>query len=290
MITTRLTGGLGNQMFQFAAGMALAERHHTDLTLDLSHYWPSTQKEYRKRGWISADRRFELDIFQHRAHILGRDEPRLLSRIKTRLKSPSKILKESGFAYNPDFDNAPDGTTLDGLWTSERYFHQISSIILNEFKFVRKSNKQNQQLLEQISKSTSVALHVRRGDYATSQNTTAYHGLTTIQYYKTAVEEMLKKFPSAHFFVFSDDPDWSRKHLDFLSLVTYISNNNGVSSWEDLRLMSSCQHNIIANSTFSWWGAWLNSNPEKVVYAPKQWFAGAQLDTQDLIPKTWIRL
>ena len=147
----------------------------------------------------------------------------------------------------------------------------------------------NKDLLEQItSDASSVSVHVRRGDYVSNKNAAKFHGLTGVDYYKAVVKEMAKRVKNPKLYIFSDDPEWCKQNLKFTQLTTYISHNTDGS--EDMRLMKACKHNIIANSSFSWWGAWLNENPNKIVIAPKQWFSHSESNTKDVIPDSWQKL
>ena len=136
----------------------------------------------------------------------------------------------------------------------------------------------------------SVSIHVRRGDYLTNPVTFQTHGLCDIDYYKKAIDEILDLVDKPHFFIFSDDQSWAKSNIIFGAPTDYVMHNNSLKNYEDLRLMSYCRHHIIANSSFSWWGAWLGNNPEKIVIAPKKWFNDPKIDTTDLIPDTWLRL
>jgi hypothetical protein len=134
----------------------------------------------------------------------------------------------------------------------------------------------------------SVAVHVRRGDYVSNEAASKTHGLTGVDYYRAAVEQISKKVVRPNLYVFSDDPNWCKDNLAFKQATTYVAHNSDGA--EDLRLMRLCRHNIIANSSFSWWGAWLNENPAKQVIAPQTWFADSIHNTKDLIPSTWQKI
>jgi hypothetical protein len=146
------------------------------------------------------------------------------------------------------------------------------------------------KIAEQISRVNSVSLHVRRGDYVANLKVAAIHGLCSKEYYASAIKFISKKVERPHFFVFSDDINWVENNFKINYPCTYINQNFSNESYNDLRLMSLCQHNIIANSSFSWWGAWLNCNSEKIVIAPKKWFANSDKRCDDLIPEKWVRL
>jgi hypothetical protein len=174
------------------------------------------------------------------------------------------------------------------LWESERYFIAFSDVIRQEFSFRSAPDALNQATIGEIQSTESVALHVRRGDKATL--TKPAHGVCGLDYYRTAIDLLSARVSKPHFFVFSDDPAWARENIKIKFPCTYLSHNAANQPTEDLRLMSHCQHFIIANSTFSWWGAWLGKNPAKCVIAPKNWFISPSISMQDRIPDRWIQV
>ena len=149
---------------------------------------------------------------------------------------------------------------------------------------------QNQKIDEEVRGTNSIALHVRRGDYVSNPITNRIHGTCSIAYYNEAVETIARKISGPHFFVFTDDFVWAKENLKFDFPITYATGNGPENSYEDLRLMSLCKHNIVANSSFSWWGAWLNQNPAKIIIAPTHWFDRYAADTRDLLPESWVKL
>ena len=138
-----------------------------------------------------------------------------------------------------------------------------------------------------ISQTNSVSLHIRRGDYVSNQKTNQTHGTCDLDYYQRCITEIEKEVENPYFFVFSDEIEWVKENLKINHPAEYVDQNTGDKSYEDMRLMSQCKHNVIANSSFSWWGAWLNSYPDKIVFAPKRWFASDKHNTKDLIPEGW---
>jgi hypothetical protein len=179
---------------------------------------------------------------------------------------------------------------LDGYWQSERYFADVSDRLRSEFTFKASAAGRNAEIAGEIAAVNAVSLHVRRGDYATNPAMTAMHGICPIDYYDRAVEFVIERVADPVFFLFSDDPDWVREHLKIDWAVVVVEHNDSDTGHEDLRLMGLCRHHVIANSTFSWWGAWLNPSPEKIVVAPKRWFAEDSIDTSDLLPADWVTL
>lgn len=291
MIISRLTGGIGNQMFQYAVARRLAYIHHTVLKLDISSY-----ESYKLR-------KFELDRFNISAQIATKKE------IEKFIKIPKNIFEKIIFNLIPSlqkksqnyyeekfyhFDQRvlalPDNVFLSGYWQSEKYFIDIGDIIIKEFTIRTKPDSFNIALLNQIKASESVSIHIRRGDFAENSSTKLLHGLFRVDYILKAVSVITEKLNNPHFYVFSDDIDWAKTNLKMKYPITFIDNNIDKKDYEDLRLMSSCKHNIIVNSTFGWWGAWLNNNKSKIIITPKNWYKRGPVDTYDLIPKSWIKI
>lgn len=286
MIITRLIGGLGNQMFQYAAGRRVAHMNKTELKLDIAGY--SHQKGITPRKYM-------LSIFciqeqfasiQEIAHV-----KKNVSRIAQILfQHPVTYIRQKTHIFDPHLLTIVNNVYLDGYWVSEKYFQDISKIIRKDFAFQRIPNAENRNMLASISRLNSIAVHVRRNDYVKDQRTRDFHGVCGLDYYQKAVSFIIKKVSDPVFFVFSDDPNWCKTNLRLAYPTIYVSHNLGKKDHEDMRLMSACKHNIIANSTFSWWGAWLTDNSYKVVVAPKKWFTDTSINTKDIVPKRWVRL
>ncbi len=294
MITVKLMGGLGNQMFQYALGRHLAEINHTELVLDLSVYSNTPPG--------NTTREYELGVF----NIVARTDDSssdgrgfkvkfLAKQLSTRLTNgwvkKQEVIKEQGFRYQSTVLQAPDGAYLDGYWQSERYFIDIAEIIQHDFSLKTPLDAVNAATLATISQQPeAVSIHIRRGDYVANPQTNAFHGVMELGYYDKAIKYLGKQLKKPHFFVFSDDPVWCLENLHIDYPTTYVTHNSGNTGYKDMHLMSACKHHIIANSSFSWWGAWLNSSPKKLVVAPKQWFKDPTLDTRDLYLKGWHKL
>lgn len=269
-IGVRLMGGLGNQMFQYAAARALAAQHGTEVVLDLSWY-----EDEASTG--VTPRHYGLDDFAGPAGA-------------SRASAPcEQHFHERSFGFDASVSTLPDGITLNGYFQSERYFCDHDAAIREDFRFRAEPDGANRAVLAMIESSTAVAVHVRRGDYATDPATTAHHGLASLDYYAEAARAVAAVVGDPRFFVFSDDPAWCRAHLAFLGNAVVVDHNGPDRAGEDLRLMTACRHHIIANSTFSWWGAWLGRGADQVVVAPRRWFAGAGHETADLCPARWLR-
>lgn len=286
MVYVRLMGGLGNQMFQYAAGRALALKLGTKLSVDLSFLQRPTEGAYTKRD-------YELCIFSGSPRTNGFVENiyiRLAGKIRRKLNWPPilpLIFQENNMDYDARFADLRDPVILIGYWQSEKYFRQFRRTLLDDFNITAARSTEARAIHYDIQRQHSpVALHFRRGDYVTLASAAAVHGAMSNAYYESAIALVLKKVPQAHFFIFSDDPKWVSENIR-LPNATIIK---GLKAYEDLWLMSSCRHNIIANSSFSWWGAWLGTQKDKIVIAPKYWFQDREVKTPDLIPDSWIRL
>lgn len=292
MIISYIIGGLGNQMFQYAAGRALSLKHKQPLLLDISGF-----------AHYSLHQGFELPLVfscpvttastKDVQTVLGWQAYPLLKR---QLSSPRwAMLRSDTFIVEPHFQywagisEVPQKAYLTGYWQSERYFQAISDVIRADFTFKPPLNEKNADIAQQISHVNAVSLHIRRGDYVQNPITLATHGLCTLDYYKAAIQTIAQSVEQPQFFIFSDDIAWVKANLTLPYPCHYIAHNQGAESYNDMRLMSLCQHHIIANSSFSWWGAWLNPSPTKIVIAPKQWFADDK-NVGDLLPHSWITL
>lgn len=286
-------------MFQYALGRHLAEKNSTLLKLDLSGFE------------IYKLRKYGLHCFKIWEHIATIEEmvafkrksippaARLVSKIGKRLGilpplysdfyQDAHIIREDGFHFDSSVLEPKGNIYLDGYWQSEKYFFAIRSVLLREFDFKYEQDLRSKELAQQIRETESVSLHIRRGDYALDALTNQIHGLCSFDYYQKAIDYITQKIPNCHFYLFSDDHTWVSLNFKLDHPVTYVDHNDATRNYEDLRLMSFCRHNIIANSSFSWWGAWLNNNPSKMVTAPANWFNDKSRDTRDLIPDGWVR-
>ena len=282
MIKVKLNGGLGNQMFQYAAARRLAEHHKTFLKA----FFVSTMAGDTKR-------QYDLGCFhltpEFSVTSLSRYEIKIRAMIGKLIPIEGEQVTEKSFHFDPAILSLPDGVTLNGYWQSEKYFKDVEDLIRSDFEFKSPLTRKNAQIAKRIKACNSISLHIRRGDYAYDPKTNAFHGLINLDYYHRALAYIESKSPQSKVFVFSDDIDWVRKSLK-LPKAEYIDWNQGNNSFKDMQLMSLCNYNIIANSSFSWWGAWLNSNPKKIIIAPRQWFKDQTIDTKDLIPTGWIKL
>jgi len=288
MIIVKLQGGLGNQMFQYAMGRSVSLKKDTELSLDISSFEKDILRKYA------------LSPFQIKARFARPEEIKKFIKYK-RLHGPlrhlwnifvasqRKYFEEKQFHFDYEVFNINKDAYIDGYWNTEKYFLDIRDILLNDFKTSNSSSKKNEEISKQISTSNSVSIHIRRGDYANDLKTNSIWGTLEQEYYEKAMKIITEKISNPKFFVFSDDMVWVKQNMNFPSDTIFINGNNPV---EDMRLMSLCKHNVIANSTFSWWGAWLNENKEKIVIGPKNWFKTKKqsTDTKDVLPLSWIKI
>jgi len=295
MIITRLIGGLGNQMFQYAVGRRMAHLLGTELKLDITefdYYRPRTFRTYSLGNFNIQEK------FASLKEVAALARPTILERMRAKVlrrppRPPQTYIKEKHFHFDSEIMKLPDGVYLDGYWQSEKYFADIAEINRRELTVKVPQTGKNKELGEQINSCESVSLHVRRGDYASDPHINKVHGCCSRDYYLRCVEFINSKVKNAQFYVFSDESQWVAGNLKLSCSMTIVNHNNTFKDYEDLRLISQCKHHIIANSSFSWWGAWLNPRKDKMVLAPSQWFGKeeqASRKMHDLLPASWIVL
>lgn len=282
MIISEIKGGLGNQLFQYAFGRCLAEQTNTELKLDIS-FFDSIDKGVTHRQYL-------LDRFAISAVIATTSEIQALKKrslIDKLFPYTAKYLKDKERKFSSRYFKRRDNRYLTGYWQSEKYFKPIEQIIRNEFELKNISSSENlSQILSKIDTTTSVSIHFRRTDYIGK----TVGAVCTQKYYDNAIAKMQELIgDDIHLFIFSDDIDWVRNNVNFPVASTIVE---GVADIDDcvldLYVMSRCKHNIIANSSFSWWGAWLNSNLNKTVICPDVWEPGRNIDL--IAPKEWNRM
>lgn len=292
MIITLLSGGLGNQMFQFAAGEALAAKLGQQHKLDTSFYSIYDTNRVYELDRVFA-KQFELATNADLEKVLGWKKSIYFHPFWRRVYRKFPVSKdwvvEPGFTYWSNFWEQGKNCLIEGIWQSVKYFDNYAGIVRDALQF-KMEEFTDLSLIEKITKSNSVSIHIRRGDYVANNKTFGYHGICEDEYYVKAIEHFRSRFADIKLFIFSDDLEEAKKILKpYQSICHFVDGNSGDKSHFDMMLMSRCKHNIIANSTFSWWGAWLNQNPEKAVIAPKNWFS-ADISDKDLIPSSWIRV
>jgi hypothetical protein len=287
MIVVRILGGLGNQMFQYAAGRALAAATGVPLRVDLQDLGSSTSHG----GYALADTfglqpqratRDDLRAVLGARYFLRR----LMLHRRGSLLRNGRVVVEPHFRYWPGLWSVRAPCYLSGYWQSPMYFGPVAAQIRSDFAFPWSLSPEGLRFAETIASSCAVSIHVRRGDYAANPATLKMHGLCSLDYYQRAISHIASRVERPKFFVFSDDMEWSMANLKIPFETCYVGAQQKLPAREDLRLMSLCRHHVIANSTFSWWAAWLNSRVDKIVCAPQQWFADSQ-DVGSLFPTEW---
>ena len=289
MIAVKLKGGLGNQMFQYAFGRSLAIYYQTNLLLDIS--------ELQNKNIQHTYRNYALNVFQIKASIaqqklqVEKENKKSFLRFfdLRKSKKPFKLITERKFHFDAEIGKASDNCYLDGYWQGPLYFIDIENEIRADFKLSIPLSPIAEPFLNRINSCNAVSIHIRRGDYVTNAETNSYHGICDLEYYKAAVKIIKSKISNPVFFIFTDDMDWV--NVNFIIDATFILvSQKELTQFDDLQLMCACKHAIIANSSFSWWGAWLIANREKIVVAPSKWFQNSSVNTDNLFPKSWLRI
>lgn len=293
MITVRFQGGLGNQMFQYCiyrvfetqgkevqADIFYYTQHNLAMPFELDCVFPhinliysSIENQYAKVA-CNPKRRTILKILNYLQFILFTDRLNYFYEIR------------EGY-FNRYIFNIKNGF-LEGFWQSEKYFSHIQEDIRKNFQFKHITDKKVLSYSKLIQETNSVSIHIRRGDYLSEDNRKLFGGICTNNYYRKAVSYIKSKVSDAKFFIFSDDIDWVANHTNVNSDITFVKKTEFIQpdNWYDMYLMSQCKHNIIANSSFSWWSAWLNSNKNKIVISPQNWINGKR--TPHITPENWI--
>lgn len=284
MIAVKLMGGLGNQMFQYAAGRRLALHHKTSLLVDLSHYDNQPENE--------VPRFYEMGCFNIKGKLTKQPVEEVGAKTRLGRRISFEVIKEKSLLFDKKILEAPDNSLLIGHWASEKYFIDVADQIRQEFIFKDRLSAKKQPVERKIAQqNNSVSLQIRRGDFVSHKGSSNFHGTVPLSFYKEATAIIEKKISDPHYFVISDDPKWCRANLKGLTKypMVFVDHIPGTGQ-EDMNLMSQCRHNIIANSTFGWWAAWLNDNPDKVIISPASWFKDSAAQTKDILPKSWVKL
>jgi len=297
MVIAKLQGGLGNQMFQYAAGLSLARKRQTNLKLDISFLLDRAPKE----NFVLRD--FDLEVFDVPESVATPEEVRSFTRLTepgTRSlleRLEDKMIRRSYFREeNGPFDcrvlDLSRRTYLDGYFQNEKYFEDIGAIIRQCFKFPEHQwelTPEGAALMDAITSSNSVCLNVRRGDYVTNPASHYWHGVCEKDYFLKAMTCLAEKVESPHYYVFSDDPAWCRESFSGMPNLTVVGHEHkGPRFVQYLWMMSQCKHFIIPNSSFAWWAAWLAKNPEKLILRPSVWFRAPEMKGVNICPESWI--
>ncbi len=289
MLITKIQGGLGNQMFQYAFGRMLALRNHTDLKLDITlfrnyEFHLYTMDHLNIQTQVATDKEINhFRWYRPRNTRLGR---RILNPL---FADSKKYVVEPAFTFVPAMMDVQAPCMVDGYWQSEKYFLEIEDIIRKEFTLREPLGAYAQDVASRIlAAPNAVMLHVRRGDFAHHEHMKKVHGTVSPQYYQAAMDIIKEKVPEPTYFVFSDEPEWARENIKTGYPTEFIGQGPD-KNFEDLELMRLCKHHILANSTFGWWGSWLSDHYKTgITIAPKNW--NIKLDTRDLLPEHWTVL
>lgn len=286
MHIVKLIGGLGNQMFQYALYRVFIEMGQ-ECKIDISDF-----KNYKLHNGYELERVFHLKPLicnDSEKNKLSNSGSNFLNRIKRKIQGRKATeYIENSCLFDSSVLHQKEPKYFEGYWQSEKYFSSIEYILKKEFSFHEIEDLQNKSIQREIINSNSVSLHVRRGDYV---NNPLYDNICDSVYYCKAIRRLETELANPTYYIISNDIDWCKANLpEIQGRSVFIEWNNTTNSYRDMQLMSLCKHNIIANSSFSWWGAWLNNNPNKIVIAPKKWFNDDSADCRDIVPEKWIRL
>ena len=280
MIITKIWGGLGNQLFEYALGRKLSLAKNTELKLDTSQFRKDTRRVYDI---------YHFNIAGSVANRIVTAKFKLLNLFDSSKPYYKKhIVQDQGFYFDPNIFSISDNSFIQGYWQSEKYFKDIEDTIRKDITLKEQPGQKYHELLNEINNSNSISIHVRRADYLSPKNLKVF-ALCTPDYYKKAVEIIAEKTGSLKLFFFADDIAWLKQTISTSYPSKFVS-AQGLTDCQELMLMSACKHNIVANSSFSWWGAWLNTNPGKIVIAPEKWVVNPARHNKDLLPQEWIKL
>lgn len=295
MIIISIFDGLGNQMFHYAFYRSLKEKNK-NVKLDIISSWNKYRLDhngYEMNKIFKINTEFatiyERNKFLKGVYIGKQIKNDIIYKIRLKVLKRKKLLymcknPKEVITYNKEYLNK-ENIYFFSHYQSEKYFKNIEGKIRKDFSFPVRIDDKNKILLDKIKNTNSISLHVRRGDYINNEK---FSEICSLSYYKKAIKTIYKNINNPVFFIFSNDINWCRKKFDMENII-FVDNNKGEDSYKDMQLMSCCKHNIIANSTFSWWGAWLNSNKNKIVIAPNKWFNSVE-GTCDIIPEDWHKV
>ena len=296
MLIQKIKCWLWNQMFQYAYIRALSLRTKSNFVLDISDYETyfrnydleifNIQKNYATKKDIPRYQRFS------KKNKLLRPIKRIIQMICSKI-NPNHYEEKNMFKNPKNKNSIIDENFLhikswyiEWFFQSEKYFDDYTDIIKKDFEFNKSISNENKEIEKLIKETESVSIHIRRWDYLKLNN---LYNILDENYYNKWISLLKKEKWNLKFFIFSDDIERCKEHLN-IDNAFYVKWNNWNKAWQDMYLMSCCKHNIIANSSFSWWWAWLNNNPHKKVIAPKKWFSKEDTYQNDIIPTYWTKI
>lgn len=290
MMIIRLSGGLGNQLFQWAFGQGLGASLNAEIKYDPTDLSTDQLRNFELHQIIDS-----IEIASDEEIKTNRRESNQFELFRRKINtifSPyfrRNIICEQTYLFDENLlKKANRNAYFEGYWQNEKYFNFIRGKILEQITFPQSNNPAFQELKTKFSNENITSIHVRRGDYAKNPRLLNIHGLCSAEYYQKAISLIKSKSPETTFFVFSDDIEWCKKNLSDSVNLNFVDSTS--SMFEDFELLSLSTHNITANSSFSWWGAWLNENPDKLIVSPKDWFQNTQIDFSELVPQNWIKI
>lgn len=295
MIIIRLIGGLGNQMFQYAFGKALAVKNNSVLKLDITHL----TSRYKSKSIIF--RNFDLDIFKNldlkvadKKEISEFTLPKgnynyTIYKLLNKIHGEKRVFAENGFEFNPQILSVGDNCYLRGLWQSYKYFENIKDVIKSGF-LIDEMIPESKEIFEKIGNTNSVCISYRRKEYLADKYLSTLKEDYFDYFYGNAVKMICSKIEKPVFFIFSDDIDWCRKNVKIEGEHYFVGDeHSGFKFGNKFKLMYSCRHFIIPNSTYPWWAAWIGERSDSIIIAPKKWFT-IDINTDGLIPEGWVRI
>ncbi len=282
-------GGLGNQMFQYALNIALNQKGNESRIIFSNFFYDNHHNGFNLGDAFQLSLPFPLNVYKfllntgfHKnkisSHFLRNYFNKHISTFQTYNEKKEFVFNEDVFQQKSKL--------IVGTWQAEEYFKDIKDILMQEFVFIEPTDRKNRKLVEEIKNSNSVSIHIRRGDYLNGRWIKSHAVIKDEKYYTRSINYMNENILSTHYYVFSDDILWAKENLK-LPNCTFIDHNSGKNAYVDMYLMSLCQHNIIANSTFSWWAAWLNKNETKIVIMPERWLNND--NARGIFPSEWLK-
>ena len=294
MIISRIWGGLGNQMFQYSFGYAIARKLRQELKLDISYFENNSLRPYRLNNFnldykkTLANKEIPLGIQAIRSRLPNK-LIRIFPKFKMRLPNGWTYIKETRFEFNPTLQNIEgDNIYLDGYWQCEKYFLEYSNDISRQMTPVHKNSEEFLYWKSEIDQGQSVSVHIRRGDFLYQERrllAISHLYLLGIEYYNRAIEFFSRNVDNPVYYFFSDDIEWAKEQFSFLGNSRFIKIETPYGDIDEIRLMSICKHHIVANSTFSWWGAWLDNKPHPKILAPERYYGN-----KDIVPENWHKI
>lgn len=286
-----LRGGLANQMFQYALGLALAENSGRQVFVDVAYVVADAKRVYSLEACSPTPQRLSsTNCFLMRLARSTTMWDTCGRRWSAIVPGGSRIIREQGEAFDPRVLSLSGSLILDGYWQSEEYFKHCRPLIEETFDWTAIARpKVSEPLLQAIETTDSVGVHVRRGDYVREPATNAFHGVCEPDYYRRAAKIIEKRVANPHFFIFSDDIDWAESNLKLPGKQTAVRHAQDTIPHVEMWLMSRCKHTIIANSSYSWWAAWLTERPGKCIVAPQTWFTASSMQGITPVPERWCK-